>query len=704
MKKFATLLAVFLLFSMNHYGQSGWTWMNPLPEGNTLLSVSVFGNSYAIAVGYEGLIMRSTDNGETWAKINSGTKSILRGVSIHQNGTGWIVGSSSGSVLKTMDNGLTWVNQPTGISKSYYVVETRDGVNCIIAGYSGTVCITSDGGATWTNRPTSSTKSIKALYTDGNGLIYTGHDGGIIQKSTDNGLTWTNQPTPTTSEIADIKFFGNTGIAVSTWGKVLRTTDAGATWTMTTFEDTGNLKIISILDANNMLIWGQASKTLVSTNGGASFAMRSNSTDKIGWMNDLFIKPNGYFLGVGERGLLFKSTNGTDWSIKTNGFIENIQDIWFTDNLEGFIAGGDGLLMKTTDGGVTWVSKNHPMYPPEYTCLFFINKTIGFAGANHTLYKTTNSGENWTEVMGMNSSLKAPGFIKSVFFLDRDNGWTIAEEGIVCRTADGGTTWQAIQTGSTDILSDIVFTDKLHGFAAGSGGAFLKTIDGGLNWNQISNSISEYISTMHAFNQDSIIVACFMGEAHRTYDGGLTWNPLVLPRSISYQYFRQIRFLDNKIGWMIADPGVILKTTDGGDTWSRQGSNVGHELNSVYFTDENHGWACGWGGTIIKTVDGGGISSVETHEISKSGFNLVQNYPNPFDQNTTLTYILPIRSPVKLELYSLTGSKLATLLQTEKEAGKYQITIDGSKLPVGIYFCRFTWGQPDGRSIRILKN
>ena len=155
---------------------------------------------------------------------------------------------------------------------------------------------------------------------------------------------------------------------------------------------------------------------------------------------------------------------------------------------------------------------------------------------------------------------------------------------------------------------------------------------------------------------------------------------------------------------MIADPGVILKTTDGGDTWSRQSSNVGHELSSVYFTDENHGWACGWGGALIKTVDGGGISFAETREINKSGFNLVQNYPNPFDRNTILTYVLPRTSAVRLELYSITGIKMATLLQTEKEAGEYQITIDGSTLPSGIYFCRFTWGQPDGCSIRILKN
>lgn len=701
MRKFTVVISLFLLVSLNQYGQSGWTWQNPKPEGNTLVSVSVFGSNNAVAVGHEGLILRSADNGETWSKITSGTKGNLKGVCINDNGSGWIV---SGTVLKTTDFGLTWTIQPTGTSRYFYAVDTKDGINCVIAGSSGTVCVTNDGGASWTARPTSSTKTIRALYTNGSGLIYTGHDGGIIQKSTDNGLTWTNQPTPTTSAIADIKFFGNIGIAVSTWGKVLRTTDAGVTWTLTTYEDTGNLKIISFLDANNILIWGEASKTLVSTNGGLSFTFRTNSISEIGWMNDLFIKPNGYFLGVGERGLLFKSTNGTDWSIKTNGFIESIWDIWFIDNLQGIIAGTDGLLMKTTDGGETWVSKTRFTYPPEYTCLFFVSKTIGFAGANGGLYRTTNSGEDWTEVMGMNSSLSSPGFIDNVFFLDRDNGWTISEDGIVCKTADGGSTWQAIQTRANKILSDIVFTDKLHGFAVGSEGTFLKTIDGGQRWSQISNSITEHISSIHAFNQDSLIVGCFMGKAYRTGDGGLTWNPLALPRSITTEYFRKIRFINKKTGWMIADPGVILKTMDGGDTWSRQSSNVGHELFSVYFTDENHGWACGRGGALIKTVDGGGISYAETYEINKSGFNLVQNYPNPFDRNTTLTYVLPRRSSVRLELYSITGLKMATLLQTEKEAGEYQITIDGSTLPSGIYFCRYTWGQPDGCSIRILKN
>jgi hypothetical protein len=203
---------------------------------------------------------------------------------------------------------------------------------------------------------------------------------------------------------------------------------------------------------------------------------------------------------------------------------------------------------------------------------------------------------------------------------------------------------------------------------------------------------------------DSIIVCGFNGKTYRTSDGGLNWNPVTMPPSIRSQYFRKIRFLNDSIGWVVGDQGALLKTKDGGNTWSVLPTNVGHDLLSFYFTDEYHGWAAGLGGTIIKTTDGGGISSVETHKIEPNGFKLVQNYPNPFSESTTLTYILPKRSPVKLEIYSITGVKMATLVNTERDAGEYQITIDGSRLPGGIYFCRFTWGQAEGCSIRILKN
>ena len=701
MKRLAAFLSFLLLISFNNYGQKGWTWLNPKPEGNTLNDVAVFGDGYAVAVGYLGLILRSTDNGESWSKINSGTTSTLWGVSMAQNGTGWAIGIP-GSVLKTTDNGLTWVKQATGNYYSYYTVFTSDGVNCMIGGYPGTVYISNDGGTNWTARPTNSTKSIRCLYSDGKGLIYTGHDDGIIQRSPDNGASWVTLLSPLTTTINDIKFLDSLGIAVSTGGKILRTLDHGNTWTLITATQTYDLNTICITDRNNVLIMGIAGYLLNSTDGGASFT--ATYTDVFYYpIYAVVVKPNAFYLAVGDYGTIAKSQNRLDWVLKTDGFIGKVNDIWFTDTLQGFAAGDNHGILKTNDGGVTWRVKNQSIFHPEYSNLFFVSRTTGFASSNANLFKTTDSGENWTLVLSATSVPALNGYVQRIFFLNPNIGWVVTDNGNTFKTLDGGSTWESHPSGVTKTLTDIVFKDTVKGFITGWSGTFLKSVDGGLSWTQISFPVTQNMTSLHAFNLDSIVVTGFNGYVYKTADGGLNWDRIIMPRSITYNYFRKIRFLNDSIGWMVGDRGALLKTKDGGKNWSLLPTNVGHDLFTFSFTDENHGWAAGLGGTIIKTTDGGGISSVETIVNKITGFRLNQNYPNPFDRTTTLTYYLPKRSNVKLDIYNVLGSKIATLLESEKDAGQYQVTFDAGGLPGGIYFCRYTWGQPDGCSIRLLK-
>lgn len=68
---------------------------------------------------------------------------------------------------------------------------------------------------------------------------------------------------------------------------------------------------------------------------------------------------------------------------------------------------------------------------------------------------------------------------------------------------------------------------------------------------------------------------------------------------------RDIYFVDERIGWAVGDSGVILKTTDSGESWSAQNSGVKALLFSVHFSDTLNGWACGEAGVILKTADGG---------------------------------------------------------------------------------------------------
>lgn len=74
-------------------------------------------------------------------------------------------------------------------------------------------------------------------------------------------------------------------------------------------------------------------------------------------------------------------------------------------------------------------------------------------------------------------------------------------------------------------------------------------------------------------------------------------------------------------------------------------------------------------------------------EISKR-YTLEQNYPNPFNPSTTIRYFLSKQSHVKLQMFSVSGKEIATLIDEEKTAGRHDYILDASKLPSGIYIYR----------------
>jgi photosystem II stability/assembly factor-like uncharacterized protein len=71
-------------------------------------------------------------------------------------------------------------------------------------------------------------------------------------------------------------------------------------------------------------------------------------------------------------------------------------------------------------------------------------------------------------------------------------------------------------------------------------------------------------------------------------------------------------FLDANTGWLVCDDGVVLKTTDGGDTWTTTQipDALGYDLEDVEFADADTGYACSNDGFIYKTTDGGAIWSM----------------------------------------------------------------------------------------------
>ncbi|MCX6641400.1 MAG: T9SS type A sorting domain-containing protein [bacterium] len=78
------------------------------------------------------------------------------------------------------------------------------------------------------------------------------------------------------------------------------------------------------------------------------------------------------------------------------------------------------------------------------------------------------------------------------------------------------------------------------------------------------------------------------------------------------------------------------------------------------------------------------------------GFKLFDPYPNPFNPTTTISYQLPAKSQVKLEVFDVSGRLVTTLINGWREAGTHEVTFDGSGLAAGVYVYHLRAGEYTG--------
>jgi photosystem II stability/assembly factor-like uncharacterized protein len=405
---------------------------------------------------------------------------------------------------------------------------------------------------------------------------------------------------------------------------------------------------------------------------------------------------------------LSTEVTGAQWSLQeaeTNGFLFNVHFV----NLDtGWIAYRDTVLT-TLNGGAAWTQ-----IPVELevtlTDVFFINSRIGWASGGNTgdgssaIIKSTDAGASWIDV-----SPPLDYFIDDLFFHNESVGWGFGQEGCcagkIVKTVDGGLGWTEQPLPNVGYLSSGFFIDSLVGWATGFE-TILATVDGGNTWIEqdtaYTHSSEIPLSSVYFVNRDTGWVVggiSWISVIAKTTDGGETWvHHIFQPPSPELDVGRLsgIYFVNCDTGWAVgrAYPGIeelILKTTDGGETWFRQDRGLGNQLFSVFFVDDQHGWAAGEGGTILATTNGGVTFVSQDNELPKKPF-LYQNYPNPFNPLTTISYDLPWDAVVSLRVFDVLGKEVLLLVDGTVQAGYHSVMLDATNLASGMYFYRLSAG------------
>ena len=220
------------------------------------------------------------------------------------------------------------------------------------------------------------------------------------------------------------------------------------------------------------------------------------------------------------------------------------------------------------------------------------------------IFKTINGGDTWTSIDTL------PYFLDVIKFVDPLNGWGTGDN-IIAHTKDGGNSWtvqyESIDSdGTFQQFRDVFFTDKNHGWVIGYA-VVLITDDGGETWLPIHLDIWAPWSVFF-LNLDIGWIVSFDGEIIKTLDGGQTWSKKA---SITDAEFNDVVFTDQNNGcavgtiWRSGWQTLILHTTNGGETWDKLQLPGGQILYSVSFVDSLNGWTSGSTGTIWHTSNGG---------------------------------------------------------------------------------------------------
>jgi photosystem II stability/assembly factor-like uncharacterized protein len=259
----------------------------------------------------------------------------------------------------------------------------------------------------------------------------------------------------------------------------------------------------------------------------------------------------------------------TQWSNEVSVNINTLAKSSFINQDTGWIAGSNGIILNTNNGGLSFSQQNSGT--SQYiSSISFLDEFNGFAAGGDSsgiVLKTINGGITWTPELNNIEKQRA------LYFFNKDMGFVAGDSGIMRKTTDAGQSWNIINTGFNFSIYDIQFVDNNIGYACGANGRIIKSTDGGQSWTPLSNTMPQN------FN-DAYLSLDFL-DANNGYLGGFSYSD---------------------------SSGYVIKTSDGGQTWSYMNTNY-ISFEDIKMVDNNTAYVVGGNingsnGGIYKVTNG----------------------------------------------------------------------------------------------------
>lgn len=315
---------------------------------------------------------------------------------------------------------------------------------------------------------------------------------------------------------------------------------------------------------------------------------------------------HGWIVGLSTTSgvTILHTTDGSTWTEQSTQVTipgAELFSVSCVDSLTAWAAGGIsdgfGVVLRTTDGGTTWKRLGIESEIPSGTiCVSALSSDVAWVSASdNSIYHTTDAGITWQDMS--DPSFDGNNF-DGIFALSNSDIWLCGgdgQNGLIIHTNDGGSSWTPHADsvlGNYNMLT-IAAWDASNIWAVGNGFTIIKTTDGGANWEIVTpdslQGSPNDANGLTLLSADDAWVVLDYGNIWRTTDGGDNWTIQTVPTEVDGYFFFRICALDVNTAWATgASPagspeGVIIHTSNGGNTWTRQDDGSFTELWGVSF-------------------------------------------------------------------------------------------------------------------------
>lgn len=528
-----------------------------------------YGNNVYVAIGTDGLIVTSTDK-VLWTPTYSGVTDTLN--SICYGNEMFVIVGVNGILLYSTD-GTVWHQSSNSIYVSLNSVVYVDSISKFVA--------------------------VSNI--------------GTIVGSAD-AITWEILATPTATNLNSIAYYDGTIVVVGSEGKILTSTDSES-WTTQTSNIMTDLKVVKWANdrwiaagVNSIILYSLDTMDWEFGYGDSFTAAANNGTT---WI----------FVGYG--GIIY-STTDTTLMPKESGTTATLNDIIYDSDSESFtIVGDNGLILNSTDEGVTWstpfsdvtTNLNAIVYNSD-TARYLI---VGSAGNNnHGTLLTSTDLNTWTKI----TSNVVLGNLNDIVAWNNTVYIAVGDNGKIYRASNPVGTWTSISSGVVDDLHSIAVGhlggSTFRGIAVGRNGTVLSSVNVGLSWVLQNSHVNEHLNGVNyiEWEIDGTPYARFFavgnnGTIISSNDGLSTWS------SINYATVSHLRNVYYGMGkfWALGSIGytaiygtdltqiTTLTSLSLGSLYTSSSGYNGPILNSVNYSQGSY-LVLGQYDSILSSTDG----------------------------------------------------------------------------------------------------